>query len=96
MKDKTKQFMNRRILVIDDNENIHEDFRVVLESDSKNQVDVSKEEEAIFGASHASSKHPDFEIHSAFQGKEGVEMVSQALKEGEPFAVAFVDMRMPP
>ncbi|MBW8014644.1 MAG: response regulator [Planctomycetes bacterium] len=96
MENQKNRFMKRKILVIDDNENIHEDFKVVLKSKDNNRVDVSKEEEAIFGASHASSKHPDFEIHSAFQGKEGVEMVSQALKEGEPFAVAFVDMRMPP
>lgn len=96
MKDKTNQFTNRRILVIDDNENIHEDFRVILESDNKKQVDVSKEEEAIFGSTHTYSKPPEFEIHSAFQGKEGVEKVSQALEEDVPFAVAFVDMRMPP
>ncbi len=96
MKNKTNQFTNRRILVIDDNENIHEDFRVILESDKKKQVDVSKEEEAIFGSTHTSSKHPEFEIHSAFQGKEGVETVSEALTEDNPFAVAFVDMRMPP
>lgn len=96
MENQKNQFMKRKILVIDDNEKIHEDFRIVLKSNEKNQVDVSKEEEAIFGVSHASSKHPDFEIHSAFQGTEGVEMVSQALKEGEPFSVAFVDMRMPP
>jgi len=97
MENEKKQFTNRRILVIDDNENIHEDFRVILEShDDENQVDVSQEEEAIFGSMDSSAKHPEFEVHSAFQGKEGVEKVSQALREDRPFAVAFVDMRMPP
>jgi signal transduction histidine kinase len=96
MKNEKKRFTNRRILVIDDNENIHEDFRLVLESDDKKQVDVSVEEEAIFGAIHSSSKHPEFEMRSAFQGKEGVKMVLQAVEENRPFAVAFVDMRMPP
>jgi two-component system sensor histidine kinase/response regulator len=96
MKEQTSQFVNRRILIIDDNENIHEDFRVVLKSDGDTQVDVSKEEEAIFGSIGSSSKHPEFEIESAFQGKEGVEMVSQAFEENRPFALAFVDMRMPP
>lgn len=96
MKNQEKQFTNRRILVIDDNENIHEDFRLVLESNTKKQVDVSKEEEAIFGAANSSSKHPEFEIKSAFQGKEGVGIVSQAIEDNRPFAVAFVDMRMPP
>ena len=96
MKNQKNQFMNRRILIIDDNENIHEDFRTVLESDDKKQVDVSKEEEAIFGSASSASKHPEFEVHSALQGKEGVEIASQSLKEERPFAIAFVDMRMPP
>lgn len=96
MKNEREQFTNRRILVIDDNENIHEDFRLVLESNAEEQVDVSVEEEALFGAIHSSSKHPEFEMRSAFQGKEGVKMVSQAVEENRPFAVAFVDMRMPP
>jgi len=96
MKDQKNQFANRRILVVDDNENIHKDFRLVLESGDKKQVDVSEEEEAIFGSVDSSFEHPKFEICSAFQGKEGVEMVLHASKEGRPFAVAFVDMRMPP
>lgn len=96
MKNPKNQFRNQRILVIDDNENIHQDFRTVLEPDDRKQVDVSKEEEAIFGSKGSSSKHPEFEVHSALQGKEGVEMVSQSLKEERPFAIAFVDMRMPP
>src|SRR5258705_6555896 len=37
-----------------------------------------------------------FELDSAFQGKEGLEMVKKALEEGRPYAVAFVDVRMPP
>ena len=86
MKDQKNQFTNRRILIVDDNENIHKDFRLVLESDDKKQVDVSEEEEAIFGSIHSSSKHPKFEICSAFQGKEGVEMVLHASKEDRPFA----------
>ena len=49
MENQKNQFMKRKILVIDDNENIHEDFRVVLSSNDNKQVDVSKEEEAIFG-----------------------------------------------
>jgi len=59
-------------------------------------VDISAEEEAIFGSADASAQHPDFVFHSAFQGKEGVQKVSQALQQGVPYAMAFVDMRMPP
>ena len=38
----------------------------------------------------------DFEIDSAYQGQEGLEMVEQALREERPYAMAFVDVRMPP
>ena len=37
-----------------------------------------------------------FDVDSAFQGKEGLEKVLQAIKEGRPYAMAFIDMRMPP
>jgi two-component system, sensor histidine kinase and response regulator len=37
-----------------------------------------------------------FTMQSAYQGVEGVELLRCALEKGEPYAVAFVDMRMPP
>jgi len=38
----------------------------------------------------------EFTMHSAYQGLEGVELLRRALEKGEAYAVAFVDMRMPP
>ena len=38
----------------------------------------------------------NFIIDSAHQGQEGLEMVRRAIEEGHPYAMAFVDMRMPP
>ncbi len=37
-----------------------------------------------------------FEVDSALQGEEGLEMVSRSIQEGRPYAMAFVDVRMPP
>ena len=37
-----------------------------------------------------------FEIDLALQGKEGLQRVQQALAEGRPYAMAFIDVRMPP
>jgi diguanylate cyclase (GGDEF)-like protein len=51
---------------------------------------------AILGESAPSRVRHAFEIDSAFQGQEGVARVRQALDEGRPYALAFVDMRMPP
>ncbi len=87
---------NRRILIIDDNEAIHEDYRAILGGGNADSIDVDQEETAIFGAPLDSSDHEVFEIDSAFQGREGLEKVQQALKEGRPYAMAFVDVRMPP
>ncbi|HEV3180084.1 MAG TPA: EAL domain-containing protein, partial [Steroidobacteraceae bacterium] len=41
-------------------------------------------------------QRPSFDVDSAMQGREGVERAHQALAEGRPYSVAFVDMRMPP
>lgn len=88
---------NRRIIIIDDNEDIHEDFRKILSSDAGAE-DLSDDEEFLFGDdgdSNSSWEHP-FELDSALQGKDGLNLVSQAVKDGRPYAMAFVDMRMPP
>lgn len=91
---------NRRILVIDDNEDIHKDFRAVLSADAAevDAVSVSDEEEAIFGSDSSGSTagQLNFSIDSAFQGQEGLEKVRKALEKGDPYAMAFVDVRMPP
>ena len=94
MKDDNKK--NRRILVIDDNEAIHKDFRTILEDSSAKTLDVSEEEAAIFGAQVEPSEQEIFEIDSAFQGKEGLEKIRQAANDGRPYIMAFVDIRMPP
>jgi signal transduction histidine kinase len=87
---------NRRILVIDDNEAIHESYRTILEDDVANAISVDEEETAIFGAALDSSEQELFEVDSAFQGILGLEKVQRASQEGRPYAMAFVDVRMPP
>ena len=39
---------------------------------------------------------PIFQIDSAFQGKEGLDLIEKSLQEEHPYAMAFVDVRMPP
>lgn len=86
---------NHRILVIDDNPAIHEDFRKILVSDSS--VDeLSECEAAFFGDDAQADVQPDFELGFAHQGQEGLEMVLAAIADERPYAMAFVDMRMPP
>ncbi len=86
---------NRRILVVDDNEAIHKDFRKIFGAGSASGAALEAAEAALFGE-EASSNGAGFEIDSAFQGKEGLEMVRKAVAEGRPYPLAFVDVRMPP
>jgi CheY-like chemotaxis protein len=91
----------RRILVIDDSESIHQDFRRILSPEraqkTKN-IDLMAEE--LFGSAPSSSSTSSdkqvFELDSAFQGQEGLAKVQQALTTGRPYALAFLDYRMPP
>jgi len=84
-----------RVLVIDDAPSIHQDFHRLL---SGGQEDASLVElrTALFGAHPSRPKGYRFEVDSAFQGEEGLLRVGAAVKEGRPYAVAFVDVRMPP
>jgi two-component system sensor histidine kinase/response regulator len=87
---------NRRILIIDDNEAIHEDFRVILASPVTDTSAFDQAEAAILGGIRDKKDQEIFEVDSAFQGQEGLEKIQHALKEDRPYAMAFVDVRMPP
>lgn len=86
---------NRRILVIDDNPAIHDDFRKILTSDGADE-ELNDAEAALFGEAPNIDLQLDIEIDSANQGQEGLEKVVSAVSENRPYAMAFVDMRMPP
>jgi len=83
-----------RILIIDDVPAIHNDFRKILEKVEAPSLDAARD--ALFGPSLISSKQVNFVLDSAYQGQEGLALVERALKDGRPYAVAFVDIRMPP
>ena len=87
---------NRRILIIDDNAAIHDDFRKILCGGARNE-ELQAATTALFGSDGSEeSMGVDYEIDCAFQGQEGVAKVVEALNAGRPYALAFVDMRMPP
>ena len=85
-----------RILVIDDNASIHADFRKILGQEQDQNVGLNRAKALLFGESIAASPHSGFVVDSAFQGREGLAMVKRAAEEGDPYALAFVDVRMPP
>ncbi len=87
---------NRRILVIDDNHPIHADFRKVLCPSAEVDGGFDQLEEAMFGKPSGGLGGVTFEITSAYRGQEGLAMVEAAVAKGARFALAFVDVRMPP
>src|SRR5579863_148566 len=89
-----QEMFRHRLLVIDDNPAIHEDYRKILVR--QDEPALSPAEAALFGEETTLTERPSFDVVSALQGREGVELARQALNEGRPYSVAFVDMRMPP
>jgi two-component system sensor histidine kinase/response regulator len=88
---------NRRLLVIDDNRAIHDDFRKILAPSDPIDDDFDVVESALFETEKPSALAlPVFEIDSAYQGQEGLDLIEKSLREDRPYAMAFVDVRMPP
>ena len=85
---------NRRILIIDDTPSIHQDFRKILGPDTDDEKTLAGTEAALFGTPQ--SERLVFQLDSAYQGEEALELVKCAQAQGRPYAMAFTDMRMPP
>jgi two-component system sensor histidine kinase/response regulator len=86
---------NRRILVIDDNVSIHEDFRKIL-APPRDSGALDQARAALFGEAPSLPSQVHYELAFASQGREGCGMVLTACGNGRSYAMAFVDMRMPP
>ncbi|TNB86337.1 EAL domain-containing protein [Pseudomonas sp. Fig-3] len=85
---------NRRILVVDDTPAIHQDFRKILSPGAGSDDSLDDTESLLFGTPQVSRLQ--FQIDSAYQGEEALELVKRAQAEGQPYALVFADMRMPP
>jgi two-component system, NtrC family, sensor kinase len=86
---------NRRILVIDDNVLIHDDFRKILQPGNEvHNLDAVRA--AVFGGTPRLKPLLRFELDCVDQGQAALALVQKARLEDRPYAVVFVDMRMPP
>jgi diguanylate cyclase (GGDEF)-like protein len=85
-----------RVLIVDDNRAIHEDFRKILRGRELDE-NLRQLEAVLFGEAPAQACNPDpFHVDSAYQGAEALALVQRAVEQRRPYCVAFVDMRMPP
>lgn len=87
---------NRRVLVVDDNAAIHADFKKILVERDAQSGELAQAEAELFGTPVAPTGKPAFELGAAFQGQEALQLVEAAVAAGRPYAMAFVDVRMPP
>jgi CheY-like chemotaxis protein len=91
------QVKDIRILVTDDNAAIHDDFRRILAAGVEDDTYLADAETLLFGDAAATpAHHPAYALEFALQGRHAVQCVKRARADGQPFAVAFIDMRMPP
>ena len=94
---------NTSVLVIDDEEMVRDNIEEILiprkNSAESQSVDIAAS--ILFDApapsllSPRSSNIPNFTVHKAANGMEGLELVKKSVVAGTPYAVIFLDMRMP-
>jgi len=92
-----------RILIVDDNESIHEDFKKILCAPRTNEshkdlqlIEMELFEEDDEPTAFNPADQLVYRIDSAFQGLEAVSMVEAASKAEDPYAMVLMDVRMPP
>lgn len=89
-----------RILLIDDNDAIHRDFRKVLLEETPDpefenlKLHLFNDEQQT---PRSTTPPPvNYLIDSAMQGETGYEMVKESLASNKRYSLAFIDVRMPP
>jgi PAS domain S-box-containing protein len=83
---------------VDDNHAIHDDFRKILCPGKTGDTAFLAATNNLFAEEGTAKRLPvvKFELDTASQGQEALEMVRKALMAGRPYAMAFMDVRMPP
>ena len=87
--------MNRRVLIVDDNREIHRDFHRILCADPDTH-ELKELAGNIFGGHESPQNGSSYFLDSAYQGEEALRLVQNSIAENKPYALAFVDVRMPP
>ena len=89
-----REYDNNRVLIVDDQAEIHEDFKDILcaadealSTDGLAAAFIDEERPAAF---------PSFELLHAATGEEALEIIRTASEGGRPIALAYMDIRMPP
>lgn len=96
---------NNRILVIDDQKEVLDVYKTILEPHlDESRIQLAALEDDIFGETpttlpikeSAWFEEECYNVVYANQGLIGIEEIVKSRHENKPFAVTFIDMRMPP
>lgn len=85
-----------RVLVVDDEYAVLQTYREALASPSDEITALVEELLAESPKDNFTTQPHRYQLEVAQQGEEGVALAQQAIQQQKPFAVAFVDIRMPP
>ena len=88
---------SNRILVIDDDTDIWEAYKMILSPEQFESSSARRMEELLEEKKDDTTEsEANFELNFASQGQDGYQLVQEAIQQGKPYSVAFVDIRMPP
>jgi two-component system, NtrC family, sensor kinase len=95
---------NKKILVVDDQQDLRDQLaKLLLRSGKKDETTslVQQMRERLMGNKVESKEQEDapadsYSVDTAAQGEDAYEMVQKSIDEKDPYAVMFLDMRMPP
>jgi two-component system, cell cycle sensor histidine kinase and response regulator CckA len=89
---------NDRVLIIDDDPEIQSAYRLVLDAGNGDRTDSRTKLARLLTVDRTNKPQPlpRFDLDFASQGPDGVGLAARALEKERPFAVAFIDIRMPP
>ena len=91
---KLSNYDNKRVLIVDDQEDIHQDFVEML---NPHLIERSTDElTTAFIRGEDQSFLPEFELLHAISGEKACEFVKAGKESNRPIAVAYIDIRMPP
>ncbi len=88
-----------RILVVDDELMILEVYKEFLSSSGEEDGAISKIDDLsrkLFGENAARTHTGGYDVTACRQGEEAVRAVEESIQHQDPFALAFIDIRMPP
>lgn len=95
----SEEIATNRILVVDDDAMLIGEYLRCLGEDFEPDAATSTLgdlEKVLFGEETNEKGGATFDVQSRSQGEAAVEAVRDAIKTGRPFAIVFLDIRMPP